>query len=448
MKKFCLLSGLLLTMMFVFAACGNDNDQPAGTGDGLNGGNPATIRFAWWGADARHEALLEAIRIFEDRYPHITVEPEFGAFAGYLDSLTVQLAGQDEADVLQSNYAWIHSLGGGTNVFANLRDFAHIIDLTEWSDDLLQFTTTADGQLGGVSHGITGRVIIYNTELLAEHGFSTFPATFDELATLGESISAGNATLDAGSNTYAFFPVGNESWDIIMLTMLYNETGRNLQANGQILHTVDEVEQMFDVWQRLLDSGALPTFEQQEIPLDTTNPVWMQGRGGALFEWVGNIFLAAGNFIDNDPPNRVVEGLGVALLPSITPGGSRNSMQRPSLVHTISRNSSHPEVAAYFLNFLYTDEEALMAIGPQFGVPLSRTAAQIAEREGQVWGLMAEGLELLTANVGEMCPLFEDMNLRSHRFHAIEAFRTGAASAHEAAELWVNNQQLALNDMN
>jgi len=415
----------------------------------LNGGNPATISFEWWGGDARHEAIRNAIDIFTDRYPHITVNPIYGAFAGYLDRLTMDLAAGTEADVLQSNFAWVHALGGGHNVFANHLELPYL-DLTEWSNELRAFTTTADGQLAGVPHGITGRVVIYDTELLAEHGHSQFPETWDELIALGEAIAAGNAALDAGSNRYAFFPVGYQSWDIILMTMILNEFGVNLQADGRILPTVDQVEAMFEVLGRAIDAGALPTFVQQEAPLDTTNPVWMQGRGGGLFEWVGNIFLAGGNFLDNDPANRVVEGLNIALLPSVSPGTTRNSMQRPSLVHAVSRasvNRGTSDVAAYFLNFIYTDEEALLAIGDQFGVPLSRSAAAIAEREGQVWGLMAYGLDLLIANEAEMCYLFEDPNLRPARAAAIEAFRTGALSAREAAERWVNDQQSELNAM-
>jgi len=476
MKKFLLVVTILMLALFV-AACTRTPDEPElptapvvnepapqetpahepappapelpaederWTPDNIG---PTSIRVAWWGADARHEAVLAALDVFTSRYPHITVEPEFGAFTGYLDSLVVQMAGRDEADIIQVNYAWVHALGGGTNVFANLNDFAHIIDLNEWSPALRGFTTTADGQLGGVPHGITGRVIIYNTEMLAQYGMSTFPATFDELIELGERIAEGNTALDEGNNTYSFFPIGPESMDIVMLTMLYNHTGRNLQADGRILHTVDEVEEMFNIWQRMIDVGALPTWDQQEGVGNVFTPVWMEGRGGSVFEWVGNIFVAGGAFMDNDIDERRVEGVGVALLPAVTAGGSRNSMQRPSLVHTISRNSDNPELAAYLLNFLYTDEEALLILDNAFGIPLSSTAARIFEETGGAWGLQLDGFDLLEANQGTMCPLFEDPNLRPARTAAIEAFRTGMIDAREAARRWVEDQQQELDAM-
>jgi oligogalacturonide transport system substrate-binding protein len=238
------------------------------------------------------------------------------------------------------------------------------------------------------------------------------------------------------------FPVGRESWDIIVMTMILNEFGVNLQEGGRILPTVAQVEHVFEVLGRAIESGALPTWVQQEAPHDTTNPVWMQGRGGGVFEWVGNIFLAGGNFQEGN-----LDGLGVAMLPSITPGGSQLSMQRTSLVHAVTRASvergtSH--VAAYFLNWFYTDEDALMILGNQFGIPLSRTAASIAAREQNTRGLQLEGLNLLEANVGSMCSLFEDPGLRDERVHAIDAFRMGVMTARQAAEHWVNEQQALL----
>jgi oligogalacturonide transport system substrate-binding protein len=475
-KKFFPLIAMLLVALFVFAACGGGDTTPVASPPPVvqqtpppTGGDvtpppteteteaawsphdigPATIRFAWWGGDARHEAVNAAIDVFVTRYPHITVEREYGAFGGYLESLVVQMAGQAEADVIQVNYAWVHALGGGINVFADLRNYAHIIDLDEWTPALRNFTTTTDGQLAGVPHGITGRVIIYNQELLAQHGLTSFPATFDEWIAWGEQVAEGNLALDQGNNMYGFFPIGPQSLDIVMLTMLYNHTGRNMvDANGQrIQYTIDEVEYMFNIWQRMIDVGALPTWDQQEGVSDVFNPVWMEGRGGSVFEWVGNIFLAGGAFMDNNVAERRVDGIGVALLPATTPGGTRASMQRPSLVHVVSRNSNNPELAAYFLNFMYTDEEALLILGNQFGIPLSRTAAAIFEREGGAWGLQLDGFELLEANQGRMQPLFEDPNLRPAREAAIEAFRTGVINAREAATRWVNDQQAELDFM-
>ena len=404
---------------------------------------PTSIRVQWWGGDARHVRVNEALDLFESRYSNITVQREYGAFAGFLDRLITDLAAQTTPDVTQSNYSWLHTLGRGRNVFADLRQLSDIVDITEFEQglvNLLSFVITEDGQIAAAPHGITGRVLVYNRHMLEEHGLSTFPQTMDDLVAFGEAVAAGNAAVDVGAtNTYALWPTGPEVFDIIFLTWLYNNTGRNLQANGQILHTVDEVELAFEAMGRLIESGTIPTFEQWEPPRDATNPIWMQGRGGSAFEWVGNIFLAGGNFMDGD-----LDGLGVTLMPPLAAGDRQAIMQRPSLTHAVSRTTDNPELAAYILNFLYTDEEALLILGDAFGIPLTRTAGNLAQSEGLIHGLMLDGFHLLNDNFGEMCALFEDPNLRPERFHAIESFWTGTSTAREAAELWVNNQQAGL----
>jgi ABC-type glycerol-3-phosphate transport system substrate-binding protein len=167
-----------------------------------------------------------------------------------------------------------------------------------------------------------------------------------------------------------------------------------------------------------------------------------------VFEWVSNIHLAGGAVEGNvvDAGNRVIEGFGVALLPAVSPGGTQLAMQRPSIVHAVGASTQHPELAAYLLNWLYTDHTALTTLFDQFGIPLSDTAARMFQMQGGAWGLMLEGFDLLEANEAEMCANFEDAALRPHRLNAIENFRNGSLNAREAAEAWVNNQQYGLNN--
>jgi oligogalacturonide transport system substrate-binding protein len=223
--------------------------------------------------------------------------------------------------------------------------------------------------------------------------------------------------------------------------MLYNEYGRPFQVNWQIQYTVEEVEAVYEIIGRLIESGVMPTFEQQEPPHDSTNPVWMQGRAGSSLEWINLINNLVNDF------NEGQSEMGVALVPNT--GNAANSLilQRPSLVHVVSRNSAHPELAAYLLNFLYTDEEALLILGDAFGIPMSTTAWDIFVREGHMEGLLAEGIELQLANVGEMCEFFEGAVRADVRYPAMEAFRLGSINAREAAEMFVDGQQEVFDNM-
>jgi oligogalacturonide transport system substrate-binding protein len=342
---------------------------------------------------------------------------------------------------MQVNYAWVHAFGLGTNVFLDLNTVSHILNLNEWSQDMINMLTTSDGELGAVPHGMTGRVMVYYRPLLEEFGLSSFPATIDELINFGTRVAANNNAIDDGNNRYAFWPIGPEALEIVLLQILYNLTGRTLQEGGQMLHSVAEVQQAFDILQRMIDSGTIPSFHQQEPPHNASNPVWTEGRAGSAFEWVGNIFLTG----DNVHGGGHRHNLGVALFPAVN--GGTATMQRPSLAHAISNVTEHPALAAYLLNFLYTDEGALRAIAHQLGVPASDTAARLAQQVGMVEGIQLTGAQLLADNPAVMCEFFENAALRVPRQILIQEFRLGEINSQQAAQRWVNEGQSALDGL-
>jgi oligogalacturonide transport system substrate-binding protein len=465
MKKFVTAIGAVALALFVTACTPTPDEPPAVTQPAvtqppatdpptvavetepaewvLNDGQPATLTVSWWGNDTRHAAMEAALDIFEARYPHITIERDYGVWAGWFDRTVMQLAAEQEADIMQVNYAWIHSFGRDSNQFLDLNTVSHILDLSEWTTDMLNFMSV-HGEVAAVPHGMNGRVMIYNRLMLEEFGLTEFPRTVEDLIAYGELVAANNSAVDmADTNRYAFLNIGPETLDIVLLTLLYNSTGRIMQENGQMLHTLEEVQAAFDLIGRMTDSNTLPTIHQQDPIQNESNPVWTSGRAGAAFEWVGNIFVVGNTFLGGEN----LDNLGIAPFPGL--GGRQATMQRPSLGHAISRNTAYPEVAAYLLNFLYTDEEALLAIGPTLGVPLSRTSAAIAEREGTILGHQLVGLDILTqGQMGEIDPLFEDGDFRQGvRFPVIEAFRLGDIDSETAARRFLEEQQAVLDGL-
>ena len=79
-----------------------------------------TLRFAWWGGNARHQATLAALRLFEQRHPGLRVKAEYMGFNGYLERLTTQIAGRSEPDLMQINWAWLAMFSKRGNGFADL----------------------------------------------------------------------------------------------------------------------------------------------------------------------------------------------------------------------------------------------------------------------------------------------------------------------------------------
>ena len=87
-RMFFLVLALTMAAGMVFATGASERDQ-------------VTLRFSWWGTDARHEATLAVISAFERANPNIKIEPEYGAQAGYNEQKTVQFASGTAPDIFQ-----------------------------------------------------------------------------------------------------------------------------------------------------------------------------------------------------------------------------------------------------------------------------------------------------------------------------------------------------------
>ncbi|MDR2938995.1 MAG: ABC transporter substrate-binding protein [Clostridiales bacterium] len=404
-----------------------------------------TLTFSWWGSDSRHEAFQNVIDLYTAKHPNVTIEPDYGAFDSWTQKIQTQLGGQEEADVMQVNYNWVHSFGKGQNVFADLNQYGHIIDLSNWPQTDLDSMSTG-GELGAVPHGTNARVFYYNKPLFEGAGIE-YPKTYAELIEAGKVISANNTPTGA-DNKYVHINVGtptqNVATDLFIAQMLYDKTGKVMQENGVVNYTIEEVAGVLNTYKSFEDAGAFPTYQQDDPIQNESNPLWTSGRVGSVFEWVGTMDKYLDSYKDGTAKDEIV------VAPYITEveGQEVKIYAKPSLGYAVSRNSEYPEVAADFINFMFTDEEAILALGTSLGVSSHKATREVQEREDFVKGAMKMGYDLLTNyELVIMDPYFEDENIRGQRYIAIEEFRSGKSDAQAAAKIYIENQQAELDKL-
>ena len=105
------------------SAAAKEETTTAREASGTEEREPVTLRFSWWGGDERLAATLKVIEQFQEKYPHITVEAEYGSSDGYNDKLATQLAAGTEPDIIQiepGNMALLAS--DETNYFLDLKE--------------------------------------------------------------------------------------------------------------------------------------------------------------------------------------------------------------------------------------------------------------------------------------------------------------------------------------
>ena len=98
MCKSSRMLSLILALVFVvacFAGCGGTSSSAAGSTSAASsaGGEaePVTLRFSWWGGEARHEATIAAAELYMEKNPNVKIEFEYSGWDGYKDKLVTQL---------------------------------------------------------------------------------------------------------------------------------------------------------------------------------------------------------------------------------------------------------------------------------------------------------------------------------------------------------------------
>lgn len=416
---------------------GNDSSSTADAGDNA----PITLRFAWWGSDNRHEAMQAVAKLYEAKHANVKIQAEFGPNEGWQAKVMTWLSGKTEPDILQVNYNWVHSFGKGKNVFLDLNTVKDHIDLSNWDQEQLD-AMTVDGQLAAVPHGITARANLYNTELFSKYKLD-YPTTYADMIAAGGIIGKEN-TATGAENQYVLTNIGEVSTDLYIAQLLHNQTGKTMQTDGTVNYSAEQVKQVFDLYKSFEDSGALPTY-QQDDPIDNeSNPVWTSGRSGSVYEWIGTMDKYLLSFKGGEAKDKI----SVAPYIREKADDKVEVYVKPSLGFAISQNSKHAETAADFLNFMFTDEEAVKTLGTSLGISSNKVARKIQDEANMLEGAMKEGYELLaTYDQVMLDPYFEDENVRGARYKAIEAFRSGAATSEEAAKQYVENQQKELDKL-
>ncbi|WP_231598680.1 ABC transporter substrate-binding protein [Enterococcus gallinarum] len=214
-----------------------------------------------------------------------------------------------------------------------------------------------------------------------------------------------------------------------------------MQTDGTVNYSVAEVKEVLERYKELEDAGALPTFEQTS-PIDTeSNPQWVEGNAGSVYEWANSLAKWTNSYKGGDGLDELVVGDFLQVDADSKP----SIYVKPNFGYAISKNSKHPEAAAAFIEFLFTNEQAVKAAGDSLGISSNTVCYDLQVANQLVEGAVAEGYAKLDDYEQTVLdPYFEDENVRGERYTVYEAFRTGKFTSEEAAKQFIEKQQAAL----
>ena len=344
------------------ASCSNDSGESGGDGD-------VEITFQWWGNDERAALTEEAIDLFEEKHPGITVSTSFSTIDSYIPKLATQVASNSAPDLFLIPMESVkeYSEKGAT------------LDLTDYIGDEIKIDEISEasqkiGVVNGTTYGFTlgtaTSAWIYNPTVWAEAGAKEPSGDFawEDLIEAGEKIRASTD----GEVAALSDPGGYIAWFATWL----NQQGKiGWTEEGELGFEPSDLEAWFTLMERLRESGATTDPETT-----TTIDQSMQNSGLARGESAGEFAAASltGAYADT------IGAEDVALAPLPSDSETLAISMAGTNVAAIAANSEHPDEAAMFLDFMINDPDAAKILGLTRGIPINQAnyEALIPELDG------------------------------------------------------------------
>lgn len=322
-----------------------------------------TLDLAFWGNDVRAELYNEAIAAFNEEYPNITVNPTFLTFPEFWEKRQTEAAGGGLPDVMQFDYSYLRQYSEN-NLLLDLEPYlGGIIETDALPQNILDIGVVGD-KTYGIATSTNAWGLFTNPVLLEQAGVEEFPGgSWEDYDAWMQSVTEGSGG--------AFW--GGGDW-----------TGRiqnfelQLRAEGGNLFTEDgepgfDEEQLKDFWEQgseIRENGTvIPQARVEELApkggfdsaLTASELTW-DNFGGGYLGGLGEGYTELG----------LVE-------PPVTVEGAKDLYLKPSMLHTISQSTEHPEAAATLVNFLVNSPESGEIFGTNRGLPASETALEAAD---------------------------------------------------------------------
>ena len=399
-----LSSGVNAALSSAAAVTAGDGTTAAALGSTVDTETPITLTMSWWGGDSRHAAYQEAIEAFEQAYPNITVEANYGAWSGWEEKQSTALYSGTASDVMQVNWNWLSQYSGDGSKFVDLNEYSDVIDLTQFSDSSLSACTVA-GKLQAVPVSMTGRIFYWNMNTFKEAGIDAVPTTLDDL------YAAGAAFAELGDD---YYPLVLGEYDRMILMTFYLEStyGKAWVENGTLNYTDDEIAEGLKFLTSLEEHHVIPTIEQMNAAgIDGSNSVdksekWISGQYAGIFEWDSSANKYQGALTDNS---------GFTVGEEIKFGDKANGgFSKVSMGLAITSTCEHPAEAAALINFLLNGDGAVI-MGSECGIPNSKAGLEAAQNADKVKPLVLEANSKVMAFVDfPLDPTFESSDLKNN----------------------------------
>lgn len=350
-----LLTGILLTGVCMTGCSGSGETEPENTEqtDQSGGENePVTIRFSWWGSQARNDQTQEVVDLFEEEYPWITVECEFVDWDQYFNNLSTQIAAGDMPDILQHDYRYLETYVNNDLLMPLDQFVGNEIDLSDVDDSYLSGGIVND-EMYGISLGMNTFAVEYDETTFEKYGIEVPDRdwTYDDFVDVCRQFKE--------NGIYGCDLTNFEDWALYWIrtkgATLYSQEGKGLGYEDDSI-----MEELFQMRLDLVKEGLLPTPDVANQASGTEDSLIVRGDAAMVTYW-SNATAAVANATDDT----------IKVLPMFGPDADKGSYIKPSMFLSISAQTEHPEECALLIDFFTNNVEANQVMMGERGVPIS-----------------------------------------------------------------------------
>lgn len=419
------IAGLIsLAMFFSLTACTNAEKKSATspeTSSNAAKSAPVTLRIAWWGSQARHDATLKVLDMYTQK-TGVKFESEFMAFDGYFTKLNTLVASNDVYDIYQ--------LGGNFPTYLKqlepLDDYIKkgVIDVKNTEKSLLE-TTQFDGKQYGISLGTNTYGIAYDPEMFKQAGLEEPKDnwTWDE-------FKKDALTIKQKLNKFGSSQISDLFAGATMSVPQYDKTQSFFSKTRDGLNYKDDkyISEYLQMKADLVKAGAYPDPGRIAEIKDIEGDFIV--TGDAAMTWVAsNQFIALSK--------AAKRPLKLATVPRRTANGPSGIAMQSSQMFGVFSGSKYKEESAKFISYFVNDIDANLVLKGERGVPIMSTVRKALESnqsdaEKDVYSFIDKVGKLADAPVildPTQQPEIKDLYMRLH-----DQVVFGKMSAEEAAK--------------
>ena len=359
-KRLAAAAAVATSAALVLAGCaGGDSPEAGATYDP---DEKVTLDLAFWGNDVRADLYNQAIDAFNEEYPNITVNATFLGFPEFWEKRQTEAAGGGLPDVMQFDYSYLRQYSEN-GLLLDLEPYLGSIIETDPLPENILGIGVVDDTTYGIATSTNAWGMFTNPTLLATAGVEEFAGgdweDYDEW--IGEVTDASGGAFWGGSDWTGRI----QNFEIQL-----RSEGKNLfDEDGTPGFDEERLAEFWEAGSDIRDGAVVPQQTVEELnPLSAFDAA----KNASELTWdnFGAGYLA--NLGESYPELGLVA-------PPVTKEGAKDLYLKPSMLHTISAKTEHPEAAATLVNFLVNSPESGEIFGTNRGLPASEIALEAAD---------------------------------------------------------------------